>query len=909
MTTRNLQSLFKPKSVAVLGASERPGSLGQILLVNLRRDFQGTVYAVNPKYDSLLGQPAYRSVAALPTAPDLAVIATPPRVVPQMISELGLRGTRGVCVITAGFGEGNDVQGLELRQQMLNAAQPHLLRIVGPNGVGLQVPEFGLNASFVPELPLSGDIAVVAQSGAIITAVLDWAGPRGIGFSHTVSLGDMADVDFGDMLDYLADDLGTRSILLYIESVTQARKFMSAARSASRIKPVVVVKAGRFEAGARAAASHTGALAGKDDVYDAAFRRAGLVRVFGLEELFDVVEALSLARLPEGERLTIVTNGGGIGVLAADCVEELGLELAELSAELVEQLNGVLPLTWSHQNPVDIIGDASPARYKAALEIVMADKDTDAVLVMNCPTALTSSTDQGQAVIDALPAVPAKTLLTSWVGERSAREPRERFMAARIPTFDSPEDAVKAFGYLVERKRVQQQLLEAPAATLETAISIDTQAKALVAGALGEGREWLNEYEAKQLLSAYGIPVVDTQIASSASEVGKLAKLLGGQLVLKVLSKDVLHKTDVGGVLLNVAAENAESAAERMLEAVREAVPEAVIGGITVQPMITRPGAIEIIAGMIEDSQFGPVMLIGHGGTAVEIINDKALALPPLNLLLAREMLSRTRVSGLLQGYRNVPASNVSALVEVLVALSQLVVDVPEVAELDINPLLVDAAGVIALDARVRLRKTALTGSERLAIRPYPRELEETVTLLDGSSWHLRPIVPTDDTALVQAFYTSSEAYARERFFIRMKRMTREFSARLTQIDYDRQMALVLADPVDPSRIVGIVRLTEDPDGRMGEVTVIVQQDLEGQGIVALLLGRIGTYAQGRGLQQLYGLVLSDNDRMLGLCKEQGFTASAEPNEPGVDRITKNLAGSVLPRQGLRNSAQGATVL
>lgn len=732
MTTRNLHSLFRPASVAVLGASERPGSLGRILLENVRHDFAGPVFAVNPKYDELLGQPAYKNVDALPEVPDFAVIATPPATVPGLVASLGALGTRGVCVITAGFGEGDDVAGLVLRQQMLDAARPYLLRIVGPNGVGLQVPGVGLNASFVPELPLAGDIALVAQSGAIITAVLDWAGPRNIGFSHTVSLGDMADVDFGDMLDYLAQDSATRSILLYVESITHARKFMSAARSAAHLKPLVVVKAGRFDAGAKAAASHTGALAGRDDVYDAAFRRAGIVRVFGLEELFDVVETLSLARPPRGERLTVLTNGGGIGVLAADSAQEKGIELAELSAELVEKLDAVLPPTWSRSNPIDIIGDAPPDRYRAALEILMADSSIDALLVMNCPTALTSSTDLCQAVIDALPGKLAKTVLTAWVGERSAREARERFIAAKIPTYESPEDAVQAFGYLVARERTRQQLFEVPATRPATGRSIpDTPSRSIVAAVLQGGRSWLNEFEAKQLVSAYGIPVAETLFARSVSDVGALSRKIGDCVVLKVLSKDVLHKSDVGGVVLDVAADEAEAAAQKMLEDVRLACPEAIVDGITVQPMISRPDAIEVIAGMIEDRQFGPVMLVGHGGTAVEVINDKALGLPPLNRTLAREMLSRTRVARLLQGYRQVPASDVAALVDVLVALSQLVVDIPEITELDLNPLLVDASGVIALDARVRVRRAELPGTDRLAIRPYPLEMAETRQLAD----------------------------------------------------------------------------------------------------------------------------------------------------------------------------------
>ncbi len=859
MSVRNLDAVFRPSSVALIGASEREGSLGRILLANVLEHFQGPVYPINPGATVLLGRQAYADVADLPEAPDLAIVATPPDTVPGIVAQLAQLGTRGVCVITAGFGANSGPSGLSRRQALLDAAQPKLVRIVGPNCVGLQLPIIGLNASFASVFPDAGGIALVSQSGAVITAVLDWAKPRGIGFSQVVSLGDMADVDFGDMLDYLAADPATESILLYIEAVTHARKFLSAARAAARSKPVIVVKAGRQSAGAKAAASHTGALAGMDAVYDAAFRRAGMLRVFTLEELFDVVETLAMARVPRGDSLVILTNGGGLGVLAADALMAEGGQLTELSAQTLERLNEVLPVTWSHGNPVDIIGDAKGERYSAAVQVLLEQPEVESLLIINCPTALASSDEVAQAVMAAIPDNLDKTVLTSWTGEHSTRAAREQLHKQGIPTYATPEEAVHAFMQMVSYRRNQQMLLEVPPSLPEIFQSQPDVAQAVIDKVLDSGRSWLTEPEAKQVLAAYGIPTVQTEIAGSAAEVGVLAKRFDGPVAIKILSPDITHKSDVGGVLLDVRPALAESAAADMLEQVRQARPQARIDGFTVQTMVKRSEAHELIVGMINDQQFGPVLLFGHGGTAVEVLDDKALALPPLNMKLARELMQRTRVYKLLQGYRDVPAADLDEIALTLVRLAHLVSDLPAIQELDINPLLVNAQGVVALDARISVQAVMPADADRLAIRPYPKALETQTTLPDGGEFLLRAVVPEDETALRHAFAD----------------VPKLLLARFTQIDYDRQMAIVLTDPGIPGTrdIYAVARLLEDPDGLRADLLVAVAEDNVGRGMGHALLGHILSYARSRGIKQVE-VDVSDNQMALSaLCRAHGFVA------------------------------------
>lgn len=887
MTVRNLEYLFRPQSVALIGASREPSSVGAIVARNLfKGGFGGPVMPVSAEYRSIGGVLTYPDVASLPVVPDLAVLATAPEKVPGLISELAARGTRGVIVITLGHA-GDD----GLRRAMLAAARPSLVRILGPNSVGITVPGIGLTASFARLSPLPGKLAFLTQSGAVANSVVDWATARGIGFSHLVSLGDMIDVDFSDMLDYLANDPHTSAILLYVETVLRARKFMSAARSAARMKHVLVVKAGRYAEGAAAAAAHTGALTGSDDVYDTAFRRAGMLRVRSLEELFTAVETLANLAPPKGDRLAILTNGGGLGVMATDDLMDYKGHLAELAPETVEALDDVLPRSWSHGNPVDILGDASGKRYADALQILFEDPGVDAVLALSCPTAVGSQMEAAEGTVAAAKAT-GKTLLTSWVGEGAAHDARRLFTENRIPTYETPLQAIFAFTHRVQYRRSQELLMETPPSVPEDFTPDVERARTVIAGVLEEGRSWLNEPEAKDLLAAYGIPVAQTKTATTPEEAGERAAELGGPVVLKIRSPDIIHKFDVGGVALDLADPAAVvEAARAMLARVRKKRPEARLIGFSVQPFIRRRQAYELIVGVVEDPQFGPVVLFGQGGTAAEVIRDKALALPPLNMHLAREVISRTRIYRLLQGYREMPAADLEAIALTLIKVSQLVIDLAEITELDINPLLADAGGVVALDARVRVTRAAKAATERLAIRPYPKELEEAVTLGDGHELVVRPVLPEDEPSLRETFAKLTREEVRLRFFGSIKTLTHMAAARFTQLDFDREMALVVAEPGRPgtSEIYGVVSIAADPDNETAEYAILVRGELTGTGLGIFLMRRILDYARGRGIREVWGDVLRDNKSMLKMCKLLGFTREMVADEPRLVRVRLKL--------------------
>ncbi len=890
MSIRNLDQLLKPRSVAVIGASTKPRSVGAVLARNLfAAGFAGPIMPVNPHHEAIEGVVTYPDVAHLPMVPDLAVIATPPETVPGLIAELGARGTKAAVVISAGFGEGADAHGKDLRRAMLEAAGCHCFRILGPNCLGLMVPGLHLNATFAHIAASAGDVALVAQSGAVAISVLDWADARGIGFSHLISVGDMADVDFGDLLDYLALDPGTRAILLYMEAVTNARKFMSAARAAARTKPVVAVKTGRYEASKRAAASHTGALAGSDAAYDAAFNRAGVLRVHDLDELFDAVETLALAQPPAGDRLAVLTNGGGFGVLATDALTESGGRLAELSPETMARLDSVLPKTWSRGNPVDIIGDADGARYAAALEALLEDRGTDSILVLNCPTAVASSVEAAQAVIATL-RQRAKTVFTSWIGETSVAEARRLLAANRIPTYETPRQAVRAFHHLVSYRRNQELLLETPPSVPGGFAPDSAAVRAIIDKAIGAKREWLTEPEAKAVISAYGVPAVAPTVVASPKAAAMRAAEIAGPVAIKILSPDITHKSDLGGVVLDLATPSAvREAAEAMKERIAKLKPEARLEGFVVEPMVHRPGSLELIIGVAPDLQFGPLILFGQGGVAVEVVGDTALGLPPLNMKLAHDLMARTKIYKQLVGYRSRPPADLDAIAFALVKVSQLVIDTPEIAELDINPLLADEYGVMALDARIRVaRAPEGEATRRFAIRPYPSELEETVTLSDGTSLLLRPIRPEDEPAIRAGFAKLTPQDVRMRFFAQMKTLPHDLAARLSQIDYDREMAFV-ALPASGDETLGVVRLMADPDNRRGEFAVVVRSDFQRRGLGRILMDRILAYARRRGVAEIFGHVLEENSAMLNLCREFGFSIARLDAEAGVMEVTLRL--------------------
>jgi len=890
MSVRNLQSLFGPKSIALIGASQRPGSVGQVLMKNLlSQGFAGPVLPVNPNEAMIASLTAYKDVASLPVTPDLAVICTPPATVPGLIDALGRRGVKAAIVITAGFAE-LGAEGRALQQQVLQAARPHLLRIIGPNCVGMLVPGVNLNASFAPANALCGKLAFVTQSGAVLTSVLDWAASRTIGFSHMVSLGGMADVDFGDMLDYLTGDTNVSAVLLYVESITHARKFMSAARACARIKPVIVIKAGRHAEGAKAASSHTGALAGSDDVYDAAFRRAGMLRVTLLDELFEAVETLSAGIRPLGDRLAILTNGGGIGVLATDELIDDGGVLAPLSGATLARLNKALPVTWSHGNPVDIIGDAPGARYAEATRALLEDENVDALLVLNCPTAIANSSEAAQAVLDNMHGTN-KPVLTSWLGGASTGPARALFRAAGVPSYDTPTQAVRAFGHMLRYRRNQDLLMQTPASGGEAAHSSDCgEVREIIDRALREQREWLSEAEAKCVLAAYGVPVVETRSAKTPDEAGEIASAFGGLVALKIMSRDITHKSDAGGVALGLeGADMVRATAQAMLARLARTHPQARIDGFSVQPMISDKGAVELIVGVNTDATFGPVILFGEGGVGVEITADKAIGLPPLNDVLARELIDRTRIVRRLRGYRNVPAADMDEIIRVLISISHLAADFAEVCELDINPLIASAKGVMALDARIRITPAAGKTADRLAISPYPAQLARVITTQSGAHYDLRPIRPEDEPALIAMVEALDPEDARLRFLSHMRHMPHQLAARLTQIDYDREMAFVA---LDENGISGVVRLAADPDGEKAEFAVLVRSALKGIGLGLALMQEIIDYAKMRGIGELTGDILTENRAMRAMAHEFGFVTMANGNEPGQVRVSLILNNS-----------------
>jgi acetyltransferase len=760
-----------------------------------------------------------------------------------------------------------------------------VFRVLGPNCVGLLLPKLGINASFAHMDALPGDLAFVAQSGALTTALLDWANTRRIGFSHFVSLGNSADVDFGDLLNYLGDDPGTRAILLYVESITNARKFMSAARAAARNKPVIVVKAGRAPEGAKAATSHTGALAGADDVYDAAFRRAGMLRVRTTRELFEAAETLAHLTRIGGERLAIISNGGGPAVMATDALVEAGGTLAALTRKSVEHLNEVLPHNWSHGNPIDVIGDAPRERYVTAIETTLADPEVDAVLLVYAPTAIVDASDIADACAPLIRSA-SKPVLTCWMGHESVEKARTTCTKAGAPTYSTPEEAIGGFLQVVQYERNQSQLLEAPASIPETFEPDRDAARALLVTALAEGRRILSEHESKQLLVAYGIPVAGTTVVRDMDELRGVARRIGYPVALKILSPDISHKSDVGGVALNVGTpEELETAAAAMLGRCRAHCPAARLDGFTVQPMIRRDNAVELIAGIAVDPTFGPIVLFGQGGVAVEVVADKAVALPPLNPVLARDLISRTRVSRMLAGYRNRAAVDVRALEQTLVRVSQLAVDFAEIVELDINPLLADRSGVLALDARVHIEPATAKSIDRLAIRPYPAELEEWVEF-GTRKVLLRPIRPEDYSQHRAFLARVSPGDLRNRFFRAIAEVSKRDLANLTQIDYEREMAFVAERPDEYGvcDTLAVVRAYFDADGASAEFAILVRSDMQGRGLGEFLLCKLLRYCHQRGVQRIFGDVLAGNVRMLRLAMRCGF--HLEPAIDGVVRAT-----------------------
>ena len=808
MSVRNLDRMFKPRSIALIGATSPAAAPGALVLRNLRRaGFPGTMLRVGPRHEPIDGLPVCPDIASLPTPPDLAVIVDATESAASLIAALGRRGTRAALIMTTGVAE----------QAVLDAARPFLLRLLGPDSLGIIVPGQRLDASAAPLAPRAGELALVSQSGAMITAVLDWAVPRRIGFSHVVSLGDMADIDVGDMLDYLAGDEAARAILLYVERLKEARKFMSAARAAARTKPVLVVKAGRFEQGAGAPPSKTSALAPPDAVYDTAFRRAGMLRVGDMTELFEAVETLALTEAQRGDRLAILTNGHGPGLLAMDELIARGGMPAALSPTTRARLDAALPKSRSRANPIDLLGDADGKRYADVLAILLEDDGVDGILALNSPTASAEPRAVAEAVIAAINGARQKGLLqgrnvlTAWLGEHSAAPARHAFDEARIPTYETPNGAVRGFLHRVKYQRHQELLLETPAAGPDGFEPDRSGARTIITRALAAGRAWLDAEEVAALLAAYGIPF---------------------------------------------------------------------------QRTARRPQAIELMIGLADDALFGPILVFGQGGAAAEPHQDVSLELPPLNDALARAQMARSRVWRRLQGYRGQPPADIAALSTVLIRLGQLAADQAELVELHINPLLADAAGIIGSDGRIRVAPTAERGPARLSISPYPRELITSAALPDGTSLRLRPVRPEDEPLLIDLARHMNLEDLRMRFFTSMKSVPHHLAARLSQIDYDREMALIAeAD----AAVLGVARFSADPDNQRAEFAIAIRSDWKRRGLGRLLMRHLIEVARRRGIGALFGDVLRENDAMLALCRALGFSVGAHPSDLLALRVTLPL--------------------
>ena len=882
-----LQPLLAPESVALVGATEREGALGAIVWRNLAAGgLRGELTPINPKHRTVFGRRAYGRLTEIPKPPDLAVIVTPAHAVESVIQDAGKAGVRAAVILTSGFGE-TGAEGRALQARVEAAARAGGVRVIGPNCLGVMRTDRGLNATFARTPARPGRLALVSQSGAICGAILDWAAGAEVGFTSVVSLGGAMDVDFGEILDFLVADEATDAILMYVEGIRDARGFLSALRAAARVKPVVALKVGRYTSGSRAASSHTGALVGSDAVFDAALRRAGSVRVRTYTQLFAAARVLATGRLAEGERLAIVTNGGGPGVVAADSAAENGVSLAALSPQTVETLNKQLPPQWSKGNPLDIIGDAPPQRFAAASRAALADPQVDALLVMYSPVAVTTPEAAARAVVDATSGT-RKPVLAAWLGDINPNASRSMLEAHGIPNFYTPENAVEAFSFLCAYRRNQAQLMQVPTASVdldERAPDL-ARAEALRGGAIAERRALLTQEESRELLAAFGLPVAHSILAGTKEKAIEAARAIGFPVVLKLHSRDITHKSDVGGVRLNLQnADMVASAFDDMMRHVRALRPQARIEGALVQPMLRFPHAREVLVGVASDAVFGPVISFGAGGVAVEAVRDTALALPPLNGVLARELMERTRVFRLLAGYRDVPAADLDALAAVVVGVSRMVCLLPWLSEMDLNPVLAHPGGAVIADARVVVeigKKQFPPRYGHMAIHPYPGELEGEIRTRDGRAVRVRPMRPEDAGREKRFFDRLSERSRYQRFMQYLPRLSDRMLARFTQLDYDRELALVA---LWEGEFVAVGRYAPNPDGRTAEFALVVADDWQGKGLGHALLERLCEAARAAGYRALYGHILHANHDMLQLAAHLGFTESShDSNEVTVAR-------------------------
>lgn len=889
-----LSKLFNPASIAVFGASDRPESVGANALHNLlEAGFQGRLYPINPKHAQVQKQVCYPDLSALPEVPELAVIATPAATIPAIIQACGEKGVSHAVILSAGF---EDENGKRIQQQMTASAHAYGMRLIGPNSLGILCPKIGLNATFSKNQARPGHLALISQSGALCTAVLDWAEANDVGFSLVVSSGDAADIDFGEILDFLATDSQTHSILLYIEGIADARRFMSGLKTAARMKPVILLKSGRLPAGSRAALSHSGALIGSDDVFNSAIERAGAIRAFTIFQLFAAARTLSDGIHLKSNRLAIVTNGGGPGVMASDRAAELGIALPQPAAETLQQLSKVLPKHWSHGNPIDILGDASSERYVQAVEACQNDPQFDAILVLLTPQAMTDPVAVAEALIAFVARTPhCKPLFTAWLGESLVQAARDRFSAHKIPTFHTPEAAVEACSFLSAYHQNQQLLMQVPATGEQHCIRADVEgARTLIQTALAEQRAFLSTTETRAVFHAFGVPITPAIEAATAQQAMIAAESLGFPVSLKINSPNLTHKSDVGGVRLNLSSvQEVRQAFTQMIARIQQAQPDAKILGVTVEPMHLAPFARELLVGVARDPVFGPAITFGSGGTEVEVLQDRSVALPPLNAFIARRMIARTKVAKLLGAFRGRQPANEEAIVEVLLRISDMVAQLPEILELDINPLFADEHGVMAVDARIRVQATNPRAQpyDHMAIHPYPSALSRQLQTHTGLAMTIRPIRPEDAKMEVDFVANLSERSRYLRFMNHLQALTPQMLSRFTQIDYDREMAFIATteDAAGQTIEIGVTRYTTNPDGLSCEMAIVVRDDYQHQGVAALLLQSLIEHAKSKGLQRMEGEVLSENAGMLKLAKQFGFRLTTLADDPQITAISLPL--------------------
>ena len=888
-----LTSLFEPKTVAVIGASERENSVGSVIFRNiLDSGYKGRLYPINPKHESIHGIAAYKSIEDIGARVELAVIATKPKTVPEIVEQCGRSGIRNIIIISAGFSESGHT-GAALERKTMEIARSYGVRVLGPNCLGIIRPEIGLNATFARVTASVGNLALVSQSGAICSAVLDWAASNKVGFSSVISLGSTADVDFGEILDYLVYDNRSHYILLYIEGIRNSRRFMSALRSAARIKPIILLKAGRHAAGSAAVQVHSGMLTGSDIVFDAAIRRSGVVRVKTIGQLFYASKALASKFRPQGKRLAIVTNGGGPGAMAADRAGDMDIPLAELSADTMKALNSKLSTNWSRSNPVDIVGDATPDHYRDAILSVAQDDGVDGVLVMLAPQAMTQPTEVAQAVIEVSNATP-KAIIACWMGQEHVEEGRLAMENAGIPAFRMPETAVELYYHISTYYRNQTLLLQTPYGAASISPQETEGAKMLVEAVLQEHRKVLSEMESKAILRAFRIPVAQTMVARTPTEALLLAEQIGFPVAMKVDSPDLVRKSDAGGVRLNITnAPSVRNAYHDIIEVVQKRHPNARINGVSIEPYLARPNGRELMIGVERDPTFGPIITFGAGGTEVEIFSDRAVALPPLNQYLAQDLIRSTRAAKLLGKFRNMPPINMEALEDVLLHISEMVCELPWLQELDLNPLIVDENGAIAADARIVIDHAATSGDRysHMAIHPYPSHLVQEWEQPNGLVITIRPIRP-EDAEMEQDFVKNlSDESKYYRFMDTLRELTQSMLVRFTQIDYDREMALVATLPEKDGKTVqiAVARYVTNPDGETVEFALAVADAWQKHGIGRKLMSALIESARIKGYRAIVGDVLSQNTKMFRLMGSLGFTIHPHPDDPAVKRVICQL--------------------